>query len=103
MNKQQLRELSTKLSRINDDLLQAVRDCEAYEQDTLIARCDTCERRRLFDNERGCVVRWDGDLWLLDDYQEVIYPLGHTRGGRTLDPEGDPEDGYITLACLEYV
>ena len=103
MNKQELKELGEKLRQVGERMNQAIADCEAYDEDVIVARCETCERMHAFDHERGRVVRWDGDLWLLNDYEDAIMALGHTRGGRTVVADGDPENGDITLQCLEPV
>lgn len=54
----------------------------------------------VFNHQHGMVVLWDGNLWFLNDDGDVIYPLGHTRGSRSVVKEGDPEEGDITIQCL---
>jgi hypothetical protein len=65
-----------------------------------IADLEAQSKGPAFNHELGTVVLWDGDLWFLNYAEDIIYPLGHTRGGREVVKEGDPENGGITLQCL---
>ena len=58
---------------------------------------------RTFSNESGTVVRWDGDLWLLDEDGDVLWPLGHTRCSRAVKATASGDTYSIYINDLEHM